>query len=386
MQRRILVLVALLALAALAGCHSAGRLGMTAVDDAGLADQASESVESDESDPGRYRPSERLLMRSAIENVSAYENDTNPPVDTDLPVEYDGRYYALTHESVGTVPGQQFQIGVDYNASDASGDRVDYESLPRVDRLAIRSEVVDPIEDPKRLEPGTDSYTIESYTDAEAERSVLVPTTQYDVVVYEGEAYPLRVRNRGNEDLTTYRYTSRFVAESSEAYASMLRDRYAFTLGNVTEEEAEVLESATGEEDYYPDSTADEGYDRLVDRLLEHTAVRKDTDHHSGSWIARYEGQLYWIEMDYDAFLEDYERDADVARDPIVPDPTPTASPTPESEGSPTAAPTGSPISVTPIETGDGDPTPTTATPATATPANATDDQSPESTATETGQ
>lgn len=386
MQRRILALVALLALAALAGCaHSEGRLGMTAVDGPGLADQASESAEDDESDPGRYRLAERLLIRSAIENVSAYENDTDPPVDPDLPVEYDGRYYALTHESVGTVPGQQFQIGVDYNASDVSGDRIDYESLPRVDRLAIRSEVVDPIEDPKRLEPGTDSYTIESYTDAEAERSVLVPTTQYDVVVYEGEAYPLRVRNRGNEDLTTYRYTSRFVAESPDVYASMLRERYAFTIGNVSEEEASVLDSAIEHEDerYYADSTADEGFEALVDRFLERTAVRKNTEYHSGSWIARYDGQLYWIEMDYGSFLSDYERSADTARDPIVAQPTPTASPTPDVEGSPT----GSPIDVTPIETDDGSPTPGTAPDATdATASPATDEPSNGSTSTESTQ
>lgn len=363
MQRRILALVALLALAALSGCaHSEGRLGMTAVDDAGLADQASEPVESDESGPGPYRLAERRLMRSAIENVSAYANDTDPPVDPDLPVEHRGRYYELRHEAVGTVPGQRFQIGVDYNASDPEGDRIEYESLPEVDRLVVRSLLVDPIEDEKRLEPGTDRYRIESYTDAEAERSVLVPTTQYDVVVYEGEAYPVRVRNRGREDLTTYRYTARFVSESPDAYASMLRERYAFTLANVSDEEADVLDSAIEDDYYYAESTADEGFERLVDRFLDRTAVRKDTDHHAGSWIARYEGQLYWVEVDYGAFLSDYERTADVARDPIVAQSTPTASPTPDADGSPTAEaegspssePAGSPISVTPIETGDG--------------------------------
>lgn len=305
MQRRVLALLALLVLVALAGCaHSAGRMTTTSVDDASLAAEASVSLSGD---GPQFTTSERRTVRSAIRTDGALANSTRDPVDPDLPVTLDGRYYDLDHEAVGNVSGTGFGVGIDYNASDPSGDRIAYEELPEVDRVALRELLVNRYEDsPSLLEPGIDRGRSVAYTHREVNRSVLVDAQQYDVVVFEGEAFPIDVRDPSPATLTTYRYTASTVATDPRTYGADLRDEYAFTLRNLSEEERTVMDQAD-DDAFYPSSPSHDGFDSLVDRFRDHEPVTKDSEYHSGSWIARYDGQLYWVELDYGSFVDDEE-------------------------------------------------------------------------------
>lgn len=320
MVRNSVLAFALLALlASLAGCHSAGDVSMDSVDDDALAAEASRQA-SDVVAPGR----ETRMVRSAIENGTATINHTSKPVESGLPFASGGAYYNLTGEAVGNQSGRAVTVGVDLNATNPSGSRIAYEGLPAVDKWTLARL---PEDDDPYLEPGRDWELDARYTDAQAERSVLVPTQEYDVVVYDGKAYPVSVIEDREVTLTTYRYDATVVAERSDAYARQLTRQHAFAFSNLSKEERSVLDEAANGT-YYAETTDDEAFDSLVDKFRAREAVERDE--YSGSWLLRYEGRRYWVEMRYGSFVEDTSVDGvnesaleATAVDAETPSPTP---------------------------------------------------------------
>lgn len=295
-ERRLLGFALVALLAVTAGCSAEGSLSMEPVDDVELAEEASESVVSE-------RDTDRALVRAAIENGSATTVAERPPVEERLPFRHEGRFYDVSYTETGTEPGHAADIRIDYNASSVEGDVVDYEELPAVDRAAL-SRLVDRIEFPEdRLQPGYDFGTGRVYTEDEANSSVLVTTQEYDAVRYEGQVYPIRV-DSDPETLTVYRYESTLVADSATAYAGELRHRYEFELSGLSDAEREVVEGALNDTNYI-ESDDNEGFASLVDRFRSHEPVIQDD--YYGYYVVDYEGQRYWVEMDYGSYVEDVD-------------------------------------------------------------------------------
>jgi hypothetical protein len=301
MDRRTILgfaLVALLAVAA--GCSANGSLQMEPVDDAELAAEASHSVADQRPDH------ERDFVSQVIQSGSATVTDRHPPVDEELPFRYQGGFYDLSYTETGTEPGYDVGVEIDYNASSVDGEVVDYEKLPTVDRRAL-TELLRPIDedaldrDAMRLEPGYDFGVGFTYTEDEAESSVLVSTQEYDAIRYEGETYPVRV-DADSETLTVYRYESTVVAESAGEYARQLREDYAFELSGLSDAEREVVDGALNDTNYIEESD-NEGFDSLVDRFRAHEAV-VETEY-DGHYVVRYDGKLHWVEMDYGSYVDD---------------------------------------------------------------------------------
>lgn len=299
MRRRTVLALALVALlAGLGGCSAEGSLSMQPVDDAGLAEAASEPLPSD-GPPG----ADRDVARRAVENGTATAVGDRPPVDVTLPYRHDGRFYALDYGENGTEPGYDVGIRIDYNASSVDGTVVDYRDLPAVDREVLSFLVSRDRPGEERLEPGYDVGVGATYTEADAESSVLVPTQAYDAVRYEGEVYPIGVESE-RETLTVYRYEATVVAESAAAYAAQLRDRYAFELSGLSDAERDIVEGALNDT-YYIEDSDDEAFASLVDRFRSHEPVAEDDIY--GRYVVRYEGQLYWAELDYGSYVTDTE-------------------------------------------------------------------------------
>jgi hypothetical protein len=153
-----------------------------------------------------------------------------------------------------------------------------------------------------RREPGYDFGVGVVYTEREAESSVLVTDQQYDAVRYRGETYPIRVEEPERVELDDYRYEATVVAESADAYGSVLREEYAFTLSGLSDAEQSVIDEASNGT-YYAGSSDEQGFASLVERFRSRRAV--ESDEFGGSWVVRYDGELYWAEMDYGAFITD---------------------------------------------------------------------------------
>lgn len=293
--RTLLSAGALLLLVLLAGCSAAGSASLDPVDDAELAERASRSL-GPASDPAD--DAEARMLRTAFENGSATMEARRPPVPEGLPFEHRGAYYDLSWTVVDRRTATGASLEVDYNASDPAGPRIAYGDLPAADRRAL-SALLPPRAD-RRVE-GYDRGVGVTYNDSEAAASVLVPEQRYDVVVFEGEAYPVRVASTREVEVMTYRYEATRVANGSAAYARALKDEYLFTLRGLSDADREVVEAAV-EDDYYADSDDDAAFASVLERFRAHPAVEEDE--YSGSWLVRYEGEVYWAQLRYDGFPE----------------------------------------------------------------------------------
>jgi hypothetical protein len=292
MRSRLYFGIALVALLAVtAGCSADGSLSMDPVDDAALAEEASVDLPDEPDGDG-------AVVRRAVENGTATAVGERPPVTEELPFRHEGRFYAVTHTTAGTEPGHEVTVRVDYNASSVEGDVVDYGDLPAVDRRLL-ADALERTEFPEeRLQPGYDFGVGDTYTDGEGESSAFVAGRTVDAVRYEGEVYPVDVRVE-ETTLTVYRYEATPVADSPAAYGRHLRETYAFTLSGLSDAEREVVESARNDT-HYVEGTDEEGFASLVDRFRDRSAVQ-ETDYR-GSYVVRYEGQLYWVEMRYGSY------------------------------------------------------------------------------------
>ena len=296
MDRRKLLAFALVALlAATAGCSGEGSISMDPADNSSLAEQASSDL--DTLQPGQ----DRALVRDAIQNGTVTAVDDRPPVDQQQTFSYDGGFYDISYTETGTQQGYAVELRVDYNATTVEGAVIDYADLPAVDQRAVDG-LLDRPEPPEDvLEPGYDFEVVGTYTENQTDPSVLVTDQEYDAVRYEGQTYPVGVEAT-QETLTVYQYNSTVVAESAGEYATALREQYGFELSGLSENERGVLESALNDTNYIEDSD-NSGFDSLVDRFRTHQAV-EETDH-TGKYVVRYEGQVYWVEMDYGSYLDD---------------------------------------------------------------------------------
>ncbi|QLG63716.1 hypothetical protein [Halorarum salinum] len=287
-----LLLVALALLVGLAGCSAAGSIDMTPASDAELADHASRSLPTSDDPRAAVR---RDLVRGAVRNGSATANDTRPPVDPDgLPFAVDGAYHDLSVEETGNHTETRVSLEVDYNGT-TDGEAVAHDDLPPADRALV--DAVLPPRDGYRTEE-YDLGTGTLYTDEEAAESVLLGGG-YDAVEYDGERYPIRVEDGGPRTVTRYRYTATEVAPSAEAYGGDLRETKAFTLSGLPDAEAEIVGEAV-DGSYYAESDDDEAFASLLDRFRSHEAV--ESDEYAGSWIVRYEGEIYWARLHYEEF------------------------------------------------------------------------------------
>jgi hypothetical protein len=296
-RRLVLACLAVAALGLLAGCSAAGSLDMTAVNDTALADQASYSTDEGGFSPGAIY---RKRAEDVIENGSATILAPEPPMETDRPYEHRGAYYNLTDSIEERVPGAMSLVSIDYNESSPNGTRLQFADLSSADRRELEPLLS---ASPPRFRDGAELDDLVVYTEAERSNSTLAEYADgYVTVVYDGKAYEIQMRPMRDEELRRYRYEATQVAGSAEAFATQLKNAYAFTLSSLNKSERNVVSEAIAD-GYYADSTDDAAFASLVERFRRHEAVRSDD--YSGDWLVRYDGQLYWAEMDYGQFVED---------------------------------------------------------------------------------
>lgn len=298
-QRRLLLLTCLLAtLLALSGCSAAGSLEMRSVNDSELADAASRSYDRAVDRPAGVPTPPNEILQEAVGNDSATVTDVTPPIEEGLPFVVDGRYYNLSYSVINESSATRVSIRIDYNGSAPNGTAIAYDELPAVDQEALDAIL------PPRDVPSTDGYELgvgAVYNDSELRKSVLGPDTAYDVVVYEGERYPINVGDTREVTVKTYRYEATEVAASADAYADQLREEYTFRLSDLSDAEASVVSEAIEEGTYYAEDEDDEGFGSLVDRFEERQAITRDQA--SGLWLVRYNGEVYLVDLHFGGFL-----------------------------------------------------------------------------------
>jgi hypothetical protein len=274
---------------------------MDPVNDTELADHASTTVPEDEPAAGHERGPQPRVPSRAVQNESVTVAATDPPHKNSSTVCRTGdRFYTLSYTTVGTTSGRQVAYRFDGNATtDEAGRKgwatVAYNDLPPVDRAMLRTPL-----SVITAEDGSRSSIKErrTYSPAELNQSVIADQ-RYGAIRYDGTLVEVDVASSEPRSLTVYRYRPRPVATSADTYAACLRDEYRFELSGLDPNTRETVnEAADGT--YRAENTSDTAFRSLLETFHGHTAVSVNTA--SGSWVTRYEGRLYRVDVRYTGF------------------------------------------------------------------------------------
>jgi len=287
MRRRTFLATAATALPiALAGCAhpTDGSLSMREMgDDAALAEQYAGETEG-------LPPERKALLDAAIAGESPTREGVYPPYERDRPVEYEGSYYAIGYEIADTHTETLYDVEIDYDPAESPSSVIEYRDLPEADRNAL-GELIPPDEDVPDNEGVDIGRTYRYPEDAE---SVLLDG-QYGGVRHEGQTYRVTVEANREVTVNTYEYSAEKVADSTSALGQQLRERYLFTLSDLSEGERDIVAEAV-DGTYFPEGEL-ETFRTLADRFRAHDAV--DGDEYGGDWLVRYDGTVYWADLQY---------------------------------------------------------------------------------------
>ena len=314
-RRTLLGAAASLLPAALAGCtgeHPVGvssgvgraptaSLEMRALSDAELPTRVLYTVENE------WSRSRRAGLLDRILDGGATVSGTDPPLPADRHLSYDDAVYRLTREVTERTPATRYSVKIDVVQDDSVPDSetVNFSDLPKVDREIFAENGY----------AGGDVVGIGTtllYTDAERERSALVPDSEYSVIVWDdGDRAEWVVDDASDTTLKTYRYVAERVAAAAE-YGRRMRERFAFEFSNLSEEEVEIVESAVGQTASGA-TTATAGYvvgaettappamvslaSRFRDREQARGLDEPGEGDLNGSYLVRYDGEVYWTRL-----------------------------------------------------------------------------------------
>lgn len=237
------------------------------------------------------------VVTEAVTNGTATRNGTEPPLANGTSVAYGGSVYDLRYEVIESQPATRFRIALEPLDPDPDpGGVVEYEALPAVDRRKFEQRGFD-----------GDSLGFATgllYLDSEIPESALVPEPERPVIECpDGTRGRFSVDGAAERPLETYRYTATTLYESTADLGATVRERDAFALIGLSEAEREIVEAATGGEYRVPpEERPPEAMRELAARFRPRAEVRTLSEREetpgvgraSGTYLVRYEGQVYW--------------------------------------------------------------------------------------------
>ena len=261
----------------LAGCaHPGSYLDMNEATDERVADETSRLVDTESS--------EHAVVADALENGSTTYSNRRRLFDEGETVRFEGAVYEVSTTRLGYNDVTVYEALIDFNPEDATAElgEIAYSELPESDRERLES----PFAVDHRERDGVDVSVGYGTADEVGDGSVFVPDQQYDIVVYDGERYRLRVESAVERE-TAFRYEVTAVAPDVEAFADRVRDQYLFTLSGLSNAEGKVVQNAI-DGGHFEDTDA---FRSVVDRIRDHDALSVDDS--EGRWLLEYEGREY---------------------------------------------------------------------------------------------
>ncbi|WP_227356575.1 hypothetical protein [Haladaptatus salinisoli] len=268
----------------LVGTAPAARLSMQAVTPAELPSKLLYAVQA----------SEKARLLDRILDGGAAVDGTRPPLPADRHLLHDGTVYQLAHDVTARTPATRYSVKVDIVEGPVDeSETVRFSDLPKVDRETFAE---------KGLANGetVGIGTAFLYTDAERNRSALVPESDYSVIRWkDGSRAKWVVDEAHSATVDTYQYTGERIAPAAE-YGRRVRERFAFELSGLSEAQREIVTTAVEESHYLVDSgeTPPPALVSLARRFRRHehpTALGEDGEGaRNGAYLVRFDGTLYW--------------------------------------------------------------------------------------------
>jgi hypothetical protein len=320
MRRRALLSATVTGLAATAGCLGpafgfgtdcprGADLRLRSTTDADTADGASDPVES-------LSPPERAAARDAIggaEPTMWVPEPSSPPfADSDFLVA-DGTYVAAETDVVSTANRTGYEFTMETGPeTTATGDAVAFADLPAVDRVALYAALGYPSR--REMERFERARAISiggllAYPDDEAEsRAELVPEPTSDALRLGGRDFRFRIERTKPTTVETRRVTVRTVADSTDAFAALVYDRYGVDLDDrdLSVEQRDIVETAIadGYDECAPYSEAYADLQRTLGRQVTRVtadgngvATTPPADAPERVDYANYENEWYFVQL-----------------------------------------------------------------------------------------
>ncbi|WP_049939668.1 hypothetical protein [Natronomonas pharaonis] len=290
-RRRLLVGGAAALGSALAGCPSptpGGALEMhPAPDGTAVAEAATRSI-----DPERHRR-EAAVLDAALADTAAVITDERPPLSADRPVLYGATVYDVSVTEGPTDPVDRYLAVV--SPSTNGRDRIEYEELPSIDRIALADlkrhevELGDAAFD-EDFEMAFDYYW---YDEAALSASVLVPDPEYDVIV--GTTAFNIAPQAETVTLTDFEYSATVRSDDPAAFGDRLAADATVVFEGLSDDERALVEDAL-DDGRTVVGLDNEAYVALGERLLAHDPIYETN--RQGEWLVEYDGENYWVVLD----------------------------------------------------------------------------------------
>ncbi|WP_255681751.1 hypothetical protein [Natrinema sp. SYSU A 869] len=238
-RRQLLGAVAAVVPAVVAGCWGHGpSLTMRETSDSDLLSSAASTIPVDTTSD-RLRPIVETIETGTTKLSSPSPRPRVEPAQpvvasaVQRPIKYDGAYYTLSLSKTveRTLIEAEFHIGTAGTPPEDTAKPIEYDALPERDRESLEG----------ALPPETGERDYESvqtfYDEQEVDTSELVPETEYDAVVRDGQRYSLELAHTEKKSGYNYHYTAERVATTDDDFLSWLRSRYRYELTGLSEGE-----------------------------------------------------------------------------------------------------------------------------------------------------
>jgi len=236
----------------------------------------------------------RVRAFDRIRDNDGLINRSKPPFDENRHLVHGNAVYNLSREVVGETDGTRFSVDLEtVGDTPIDGERIEYRDLPPVDREALAG-----LGTEAEFRPTYIKHL--QYTELQQNQSVLVPDSNYSLVVLaDGTVAKWSVDSEVEMRLKTYQYTVEEIASITD-YAARLRDRFTFALTDLPDPQRDIVETAITEGEYAveTDETPSEPFVSLARRFREHEEVRAlnregERDSPRGHYLVRYDGTVY---------------------------------------------------------------------------------------------
>lgn len=277
------------------GTSPTAKLTLNAVTDVEIARRATYRIDLE------HRSTQRDIAVATITDGPETVTAVNPPVPENRPIVYDGAVFELSYKKTSMAAASAFRLTLSSVKSSTEANRtVEFRELPAVDRTKLQ-------------EYGwEDGGPFESagvpivYTDEEIADSALVPDPEYDVIEWEtGHRARITVERSDDTERNVYKYTARRIHESAQEFGGNIRKQHRIVLDGLPSEQRTIISQAIEDNHGYK-VTADE-LPEAFSQLLERFPPSKKTPRTygetptessvSGSYVVRYEGDVYWAEL-----------------------------------------------------------------------------------------
>lgn len=250
-----------------------------------IDDATADDIADEVSTPAEPDSEEYSLVTSAHEDGSATRSGRYELFDRTTTVRIDDTFYDVSETRLESSEETIYEVYIDFDPDDSTPElgEIEYEDLPEVDRRHL-----DPVFSEENS-PDQAEYDISvDYGSAEevGNESVFVPERQYDVIIRGEDRHRVAVNSRTAPE-AEYRYEVTEIASDIDTFADQIRERYLFTLTDLSDAERAVVEEAI-DEGYFKD---DDAFRSVIDRIREHEGVVVDDFY--GTWLVSYEGIEY---------------------------------------------------------------------------------------------